>query len=95
LEVEDVMPVEKVVRPDSKGRICLGQLAKGVSSFRLTVDDEHRIVLIPYSEIPLREKWLFDNTEALASVKRGLSDVAAGRVTSQGSFAELAQEDDD
>jgi hypothetical protein len=89
------MLVEKVVRPDSKGRICLGQLAKGVSSFRLTVDDEHRIVLVPYSEIPSREKWLLENTEALASVQRGLSDAEAGRVTSLGSFAELADEDDD
>ncbi len=86
---------EKVVRPDAKGRICLGPLAKGVSSFRLSVDEEHRIVLVPYSEIPAREKWLFDNPDALASVKRGLSDSAAGRVTAQGSFAQFAADGDD
>lgn len=26
------------------------------------------------------EKWLYENSEALASVKRGLADIAAGRV---------------
>ena len=31
---------EKILRPDSKGRIALGRLARGVSSFRVTVDKE-------------------------------------------------------
>jgi len=86
---------EKLLRPDSKGRIALGELARGVSSFRVTVDAEHRIVLEAFTEIPLREKWLFDNADALASVKRGSSDSAAGRVTSRGSFAEYDHEADD
>ncbi len=82
------MLAEKVLRPDSKGRITLGDLAKGISSFRVTVDDRERIVLEPYAEIPAREKWLFDNADALRSVKRGLEDSAAGRVAERGSFAQ-------
>ena len=89
------MIVEKVLHPDSKGRICLGQLAKGVSSFHLTVDEEHRIVLVPYSEIPSREKWLFENPDALASVKRGLAASKTGDISSRGSFAQFADEGDD
>lgn len=89
------MLIEKVLRPDSKGRICLGQLAEGVSSFHLTVDEGQRIVLVPYSEIPSREKWLFENKNALASVKRGLHDSEAGHLSSRGSFAQFADEDDD
>ncbi|MCK5379137.1 MAG: hypothetical protein KAJ78_07015 [Acidobacteria bacterium] len=89
------MFTEKVLRPDSKGRICLGRLAEGVSSFHLTVDEERRIVLVPYSEIPSREKWLFDNPEALASVKRGSQDSKAGRISSRGSFSQFADESDD
>ncbi len=85
---------EKILRPDSKGRVALGELAKGVSSFHVSVDGG-RIILEPYAEIPAREKWLFDNPEALDSVKRGLADSAAGRVSERGSFAEFADETDD
>jgi hypothetical protein len=31
-------------------------------------------------ELAEHEKWLYENPEALASVKRGLADIAAGRV---------------
>jgi len=89
------MTTEKVLRPDSKGRICLGQLARGVSSFHVTVDEERRIVLVPYSEIPSREKWLFENPKALASVKQGLHDSEAGDVSFRGSFSQFANESDD
>ncbi len=83
---------EKMLRPDSKGRVCLGKLAEGVSSFRVTVDDHQRIVLEPYAEIPAREKWLFENSEARESVGRGLADVAEGRVADRGSFSKYADE---
>ena len=92
--MEVTMRSEKVVRPDSKGRVCLGKLAEGVSSFRVTVDDHQRIVLEPYAEIPAREKWLFENAAARDSVGRGLADVAEGRVADRGSFAEYAQDPD-
>lgn len=45
-------------------------------------------------EIPAREKWLFENPEAVASVRRGLADAKAGRTQSLGSFAKYAKEDD-
>ena len=86
---------EKVLRPDSKGRICLGKLAQGISSFRVSVDDRHRIVLEPYAEIPATEKWLFENPEARESVKRGLADAAEGRVSDRGGFAQYGDESDD
>jgi hypothetical protein len=85
----------KMLRPDSKGRVALGVLAKGVSSFKATVDDDNRIVLEPYSEVPSREKWLFDNPKAMASLKRGLNDAKAGRVKSKGTFAKYADDSDD
>lgn len=75
----------KVVRPDTKGRITLGNLAKGVSSFVVERSDD-KIVLTPYAEIPAKEKWLFDNKEALSKVKQGLKDSSAGNLHSLGSF---------
>jgi hypothetical protein len=89
------MLATKTVRPDAKGRITLGEMAKGVSSFKVTVDEDNRIILEPYSEIPAREKWLFDNAKALASVRRGMADAQEGRVKSRGSFAKYAREPDD
>ena len=52
------------VKPDSKGRITLGKLAQGVSSFAVRVDDEGRVLLEPYAEVPARERWLFENKAA-------------------------------
>lgn len=60
-------------RPDSKGRICIGSWAKGVSSFHATHDEvTGKIILEPYVEIPAREVWLYENEEALAKVREGM-----------------------
>jgi len=83
----------KTLRPDSKGRVTLGNLAAGASSFRAYVDQAGNIVLEPQVEVPAPEAWLWRNAAALASVRRGLADSAAGRVVDLGSFAQFANED--
>lgn len=80
----------EILRPDSKGRITLGNLAAGISSFRAVRQPDGRIVLEPFVEIPAREQWLFRNKRALASVKRGLAEAQAGEAKSLGSFARYA-----
>lgn len=84
----------KIVGPDTKGRITLGHLAHGVSSFVVTQDKNNRIILEPRVEIPAKEKWLFDKKTALTQVKQGLEDSAAGRVKSRGSFAKFRDDKD-
>lgn len=79
--------ITKMVRPDAKGRITLGHLADGISGFSITKDKNNRLILEPYTEIPLREKWLFDNDVALAKVKKGINDAAEGRVRERGRFS--------
>ena len=37
----------KMVRPDAKGRITLGHLAKGVSGYTVTETSDHKIILAP------------------------------------------------
>ena len=69
------------LRPDSKGRITLGKLAEGVSSYRARRQKDGRIILEPFVEIPAEERWLYQNREALGSVKTGLEDAKAGRLT--------------
>lgn len=88
------IPVTQV-RPDAKGRVTLSKLADGISSFNVSMDDEGRLLLEPMVEIPAREKWLYENKKALASVRRGLADAKARRVKSLGSFSKYAKEDDE
>ena len=75
------------VRPDSKGRITLGKLAEGVSSYRVKVQAHGKIILEPFAEIPAHERWLFENSEALRRVRKGLAEAEAGRMSSLGSFS--------
>lgn len=82
----------KMVRPDAKGRIALGHLTDGISSFAVTKDKHNRIILIPYAEIPAYEKWLFENKIALNKVENGIRDSGAARVSSRGSFAKYIDE---
>jgi hypothetical protein len=49
------------------------------------------IALNPHAAIPDSDAWLYRNLEALASVRRGLEDVAAGRTRLLGSFARFAR----
>ena len=80
------------VRPDAKGRVTLGALAKGVSSYRISAEADGRLILEPYVEIPARERWVYDNPQVLASLERGIADAAAGRVKSRGSFSKYLKE---
>ena len=69
------------LRPDSKGRITLGKLADGVSSYRARRQKDGKILLEPFIEIPAEERWVYENPDILAVIKRGLADSKAGRVT--------------
>jgi hypothetical protein len=81
------------LRPDSKGRIALGALAKGVSSFRVHQEAGGRLVLEPYAEIPAREAWLYKNPEALAMVEQGLRESAQGKTHYLGDFSQYADDE--
>lgn len=82
----------KTIRPDSKGRITLGALTGGASSFRAHKDKKGRIILEPLVEVPAPEAWLWKNPAALKTVRQGLRDSAAGEVVERGSFARYADE---
>lgn len=86
-------PLTQQLRPDTKGRITLGKLAQGVSSFRARRMEDGNIILEPFTEIPAREAWLFENAAALDAVKAGLAGAAEGKTRSLGSFAHYANEE--
>lgn len=74
---------------DSKNRISLSKLLKfkGVSSVKASVLENGDILLKPMTSIPARELWLYENKEALESVRRGLSQEGT---IDRGSFAQHA-----
>ena len=51
-----------------------------------------KITLESYTEIPVREKWLFDNKSALKKIDQGLKDAASDRVSEKGSFSKFADD---
>jgi hypothetical protein len=81
------------VRPDSKGRIALGAFAKGISSFRVHKEENGKLVLEPFVEIPERERWLYKNPVALAMVEQGLRESAEGKTYYMGDFSQYADEE--
>ena len=81
------------VRPDAKGRITLGALAKGVSSFRVQQEKGGKIVLEPFVEIPAHEHWILKNPDALAKLERGLRQTAKGQTHDLGDFSQYANDD--
>ena len=82
----------KTLRPDNKGRITLGSLAAGASSFKAYTDPKGRIILEPQVEVPAAEAWLWQNPVAMKSVRQGLKDAAEGKLVDRGSFAVHAKE---
>lgn len=70
---------------DDKYRICLGSFLSQeerelLSSFRVSRQEDGKIVLDPFVEIPAREHWIYKNPEALASLERGIEDAKNGRI---------------
>lgn len=78
----DFKRVAESVKPDAKKRVVLPKLMiqEGIT-YHIYANNLGQIVLDPQVTIPASEVWLFNNTKALESVRRGLSDAAKGRVS--------------
>ena len=82
------------VRLDSKYRLCLpkGLRTSGVHAYRVYSNDAGQIVLDPQVVIPAAEAWLFKNKSALDSVRRGLQELAEGKVVRKSSLAKHSKD---
>ncbi len=89
----DFRLVTEIQKPDSKKRLSLGQAIDqpGVA-YNIYRNRLGQIVLDPVKAVPAYEAWIFENKEAFESVKRGLSDSAAGRTRTLGSFSAHADD---
>ncbi len=70
------------VKPDTKKRIVLPDaLVREGIIYHIYHNSIGQIILDPQVTIPASEAWLFNNPDALALVRQGLSDTAQGRVS--------------
>lgn len=79
---QDFKKVASSVKPDVKNRVVLRHvhIEEGIS-YHIYKNSLDQIVLDPQVSIPASEAWLFNNPDALASVRKGLVDVAKGRIS--------------
>lgn len=88
-------PLRSEIRKlDNSGRLTLGKEKAG-EQYEVNEASDGTIVLTPVAVIPKRELWLWQNPDALASVKRGLEQSARGEGRSLGSFAQYVDGSDD
>jgi hypothetical protein len=79
---KELKRVAESVRPDSKKRVVLPKSLVGEGiTYHIYSNSVGQIVLDPQVTIPASEAWLFNNPDAIASVRQGLSDAAQGRVS--------------
>ena len=83
----------KMLRPDAKGRITLGSIARGISGYSMHQEPNGTVILKPFVEIPVKEKWLFENTSALQKVRTGLAQAKNEELVDKGRFSHFSDDE--
>jgi hypothetical protein len=83
--------ISEFAQPDAKKRLSLGEALRGATAFNIYRNPLGQLILDPVKTIPASEMWLYQNPEALASVKQGLRESAEGKSVYRGSFAKHAK----
>jgi hypothetical protein len=83
--------ISEFAQPDAKKRLSLGEAAGGAKAFNIYRNPLGQLILDPVKTIPTSEMWLYENAQALGSVKQGLRESAEGKTTYRGSFARHAR----
>ena len=78
----DYIRIAGSVKPDTKKRVVLPKtLVQEGIIYHIWHNSAGQILLDPQVTIPASEAWLFNNPDALALVRQGLSDAAQGKVS--------------
>jgi hypothetical protein len=91
LKNKDFQLISEFAQPDAKKRLSLGEALGGATAYNIYRNPLGQLILDPVKAVPAAEMWLYENPEALASVKQGLSESAVGKSVSRGSFAKYAR----
>jgi hypothetical protein len=84
--------ISEFAQPDAKKRLSLGEALAGATAYNIYKNSVGQLILDPVKAVPASEMWLYENPQALASVKRGLRESAEGKTVYRGSFAKHAEE---
>ena len=84
--------ISEFAQPDAKKRLSLGEAVAGATAYNIYRNPLGQLILDPVKAVPASEMWLYENAEALASVKQGLRESAEGKSVERGSFAKYARE---
>ena len=84
--------VSEFAQPDAKKRLSLGEALRGATAYNIYRNPLGQLILDPVKTVPVAEMWLYENPQALASVKQGLRESAEGKSVDRGSFAKYAKE---
>jgi hypothetical protein len=84
--------ISEFAQPDAKKRLSLGEALSGATAYNIYRNNLGQIVLDPVKAVPASEMWLYENPQALASVKQGLRESTEGKSVYRGSFAKHARE---
>lgn len=81
------------VRVDAKGRVSLAKFLRNTEPMDLdiSVTEDGKLILTPLATIPAHELWLYQNPEALKSLREGIKQAGAGDLHSMGSFAKYVE----
>jgi hypothetical protein len=88
----DFQLISEFAQPDAKKRLSLGEALAGATAYNIYRNTLGQLILDPVKAIPASEMWLYENPQALASVKQGLRESAEGKSVYRGSFAKHAKE---
>jgi len=84
--------ISEFAQPDAKKRLSLGEALGGATAYNIYRNPLGQLILDPVKAVPASETWLYENAQALASVKQGLRESAEGKSVDRGSFAKYAKE---
>jgi hypothetical protein len=87
----DFQLVSEFAQPDAKKRLSLGEASGGATAYNIYRNPLGQLILDPVKTIPASEMWLYENAQALASVKQGLRESIEGKSVYRGSFARHAR----
>lgn len=84
--------ISEFAQRDAKKRLSLGEAVGGATAYNIYRNPPGQLILDPIKAVPASEMWLYEDAEALASVKQGLRGSAEGKIVARGSFAKFARE---
>ena len=100
--LSDQFEVVGEVAVDERNRISLTKALESLKAlfqspkelrFVIHVNDVGQLLLSPVISVPLHEAWLYKNPVALAKVRRGLAQAAAGELKDRESFEKYADDE--